>query len=188
MKNKVRERIYISQDDLNKIETDIQNRRHIERYALIRQWLWGDVIDVACGCGYGTNLASKNPDIKTITGADISADAIAWARKHFETNRCSFVNKGIDEFQKKADVLVSLETIEHLENPKILSDLADRCGVKEIFISYPSKKTTHYNKHHFHDFIDDEIIRIFTNYKLVDAIDLHREVRILKLQKYVPSI
>lgn len=57
-----------------------------------------------------------------------------------------------------------------------------------MFISYPSKKTTHYNKHHYRDFIDDEIIRIFTNFKLVDVIDLHREVRILKLQRYVSSI
>jgi len=185
---KVRERIYLTKDKLKEIEIDILNRRHIERYAMIRQWLWGNVIDVSCGCGYGTYLVSNNPDITGIIGIDISEEAIEWANNNFITDNCLFLKQKIEDFDVKADVLLSIETIEHLEDPHILNELAERTQVSEVFISYPSKKTTHYNKHHYRDFIDDEIIRIFTNFKLVDAIDLHREVRILKLQRYVSSI
>ena len=184
----VRERIYLEEKELNEIEIDILNRRHVERYMLLRQWLWGNVIDVSCGCGYGTYLASKNPDVKKITGIDISWDAIKWANKYFTNDKCKFKQSDITYYNGKADVMISIETIEHLENPKILNDLAERLKIKEIYISYPSKKTTHYNKHHYRDFIDDEILRIFYNYKLINVVDLHKEVRILKLERYVPSI
>ena len=185
---KARERIYLDLQELEDIELDILNRRHIERYALIRQFLYGTVLDVSCGCGYGTHLVSKNPDINKIIGIDIDEGSIDWANENFVRENCSFEKIRIEDFTKKADVLVSIETIEHLENPEILNDLAERCEIKEIFVSYPSKKTTHYNSFHFSDFIDDEIIRIFSNFKVVDVIDLHRECRILKLQRYDSSL
>ena len=53
-KSRVRERIYLDRSKLEEFEIDILNRRHIERYAMVRQWLWGKVLDVSCGCGYGT--------------------------------------------------------------------------------------------------------------------------------------
>ena len=187
-KSRVRERIYLDRPKLEEFEIDILNRRHIERYAMVRQWLWGKVLDVSCGCGYGTYLVSKNPDVENIVGIDISEDAIEWAEENFKTDKCNFIKTKIEDFTQDADSLVSIETIEHLENPYILNDLAERCKVKDIFVSYPSKKTTHYNPHHFRDFIDDEIIRVFSNYKLEDVIDLHREVRILKLSRYVSSL
>tara|TARA_R110000787_G_scaffold156160_1_gene270052 strand:- start:17277 stop:17858 length:582 start_codon:yes stop_codon:yes gene_type:complete len=191
-KAKVRERIYIDNEGLDEMELDILNRRHIERYALIRQWCYGLVLDVSCGCGYGTEMISRNPDVVRIIGVDKSPEAIEWANKHFckkpyinlPTNT-EFVCSSIEEFTEPANVLVSIETVEHLKNPIVLNELAERCEVETIFISYPSKKTTHYNKHHHNDFIDDDIIRIFKNYKVTDVIDLHREVRILKLEKYV---
>lgn len=184
-KAQIRERIYLDANGLNKMELDILNRRHVERYALIRQWCYGEVIDISCGCGYGTNLISRNPDVKNIIGVDISKDAIKWAKENFKNDKCNFEVNTIEDYNKKKDVLISIETIEHLRNPKILNDLAERCGVKTIFISYPSKKTTHYNKYHFHDFIDDDLIRIFKNFKLKNTIELHKEVKILKFIKNV---
>ena len=74
------ERIYMSHGDLEKIERDILNRRHIERYAMIRQWCHGNILDFACGCGYGANLISKNPDVDIIYGVDIDRSAIEWAK------------------------------------------------------------------------------------------------------------
>ena len=184
----VRERVYFNRKELKEIEYDILNRRHIERYALIRQYLFGDVLDVSCGSGYGAYLVSNNPDINSVLGLDIDQEAIDWANDHFATEKVSFARKRIEDHTSKADVLVSIETIEHLEDPKILNDLAERCKVNQVLVSYPSKKTTHYNKYHYRDFIDDEIIRIFTNFKLIDVIDLHREVRILNFKRYDSSL
>lgn len=178
-----RERIYLDINELNKIELDILNRRHIERYAMIRQWCYGKVIDVACGCGYGTYLISKNPDVKKIIGFDIDQKAIEFADKNFINENLLYSVKKIEEINIQADVLTCIETIEHLKNPEILNKMAERCEIKTLFISYPSKKTTHYNKFHYHDFVDNDILKIFKNYLLYDSIDLHREVRILKFIK-----
>lgn len=186
MKTKnIRERIYLTVEELERIELDILNRRHIERYAMIRQWCVGDIIDVACGCGYGTFLVAKNPEVKNIIGFDIDKDAIYFANDNFKKENLSFQSKRIEEINTKADILICIETIEHIQNPELINEMAERCEVSTVFVSYPSKKTTHYNPFHYHDFVDDDLIEIFKKYKLTDRIDLHREVRILKFEKNV---
>lgn len=80
-KAKVREQIFIEKNELDKIELDILNRRHIERYAMLRQFCKGLVLDASCGCGYGTNIISKNPDVKKVIGLDINTESIEWAKK-----------------------------------------------------------------------------------------------------------
>tara|TARA_R100001460_G_scaffold24806_1_gene49802 strand:+ start:1945 stop:2553 length:609 start_codon:yes stop_codon:yes gene_type:complete len=201
IKAKVREQIFINKNELDKIELDILNRRHIERYAMLRQYCSGVILDASCGCGYGTNIISKNPDVNKIIGIDIDLQSIEWAKNNFENSKTFFKTldiknikdiNAIKEFLNNKelnnnyiDVLISLETIEHLKNPEILNEMAENLNIKTLFISYPSKKTTHYNHFHFHDFIDDDIELIFKNYKVTDRIDLHREVRILKFEKNV---
>jgi hypothetical protein len=80
---------------------------------------------------------------------------------------------------------VCLETIEHIKEQFIIPGLAERLGIKRLFISFPSKKTTHYNKFHFYDYNTQQICDMFPNYELVDEIELHREVKILNfIRKY----
>ena len=173
------ERIYISTSGLEDLERDILNRRHIERYAMVRQWCYGNVLDFACGCGYGTNLVSKNPDVEKIYGVDIDKSAIEWAIENFSNEKSEFICQDINDFNNKIDVLVCLETIEHIKEQFIIPDLAERLEIKRLFISFPSKKTTHYNKFHFYDYNTQQICDMFPSYELVDEIELHREVKIL---------
>jgi 2-polyprenyl-3-methyl-5-hydroxy-6-metoxy-1,4-benzoquinol methylase len=178
------ERIYINKEELQKIETHLSLLRHIERYGLIRQFLYGKVLDCACGVGYGTYLCSQNPDVDSIIGIDIDNDAIAWAHKHFSAANITFINSSIEDFcTSKIDVLVSLETIEHLENPMILSELANRCNINEILVSFPTKKTTHYNKHHFYDLTKQEVLYIFENYVLINQFVQANEFLLLHLMQ-----
>jgi len=173
------ERIYITSNELDILERDILNRRHIERYALIRQWCYGNVLDFACGCGYGANLISKNPDVNKIYGVDIDDSSIDWANTNFSNSKSEFKCQNIDDFYESIDVLVCLETIEHIKDQSIIPNLAERLKIKRIFISFPSKKTTHYNKFHFYDYNTQQICDLFANYQLVDEIELHKEVKIL---------
>jgi 2-polyprenyl-3-methyl-5-hydroxy-6-metoxy-1,4-benzoquinol methylase len=173
------ERIYLSHTELEKMERDILNRRHIERYAMIRQWCHGNVLDFACGCGYGANLVSKNPDVDRVYGVDIDQSAIEWANQNFANTKTEFICQDINDFDKEIDVLVCLETIEHIKDQMVIPDLAERLKIKNLFISFPSKKTTHYNKFHFYDYTTEEICGLLKNYTLNDEIDLHREVKIL---------
>lgn len=157
------ERIDMTLGRLDEIEKDILLRRHIERYAIVRQFVYGQVVDFACGVGYGTYLLSKNPDVEHIYGVDIDQDAIDRANEEFGRPNITFVKNDIRDFRlDRADVLISLETAEHLEDPTIIFDFAVRSGVKEAIVSFPSKKTTHYNRFHMWDLTLQDISDIFS--------------------------
>jgi len=173
------ERIYMSLDELERMERDILNRRHVERYAMVRQWCKGNVLDFACGCGYGTYLVSKNPDIDFIFGVDVDESAIDWAKENYSSEKIEFILGKIEDFQGKIDTLICLETIEHIKDLNLIPENCDRLEIKELFISFPSKKTTHYNKYHHYDFNTQWVCDLFTNYRLVKEINLHEEVKIL---------
>jgi SAM-dependent methyltransferase len=156
------ERIQLTRQDAEAIERDILIRRHIERYAIVRQYAYGRTVDCACGVGYGTHLLAKNADVERIYGVDTDASAIAHARREFGGDKIEFVHGDIATLAiPDIDVLVSLETIEHLPDPRTLSAFAERCSVQEIIVSFPSKKTTHYNPHHFWDLTVQDVLVVF---------------------------
>ena len=173
MKRKEMERIVIDKQNIDAIEEDIIIRRGIERYMYVRQFVYGNVLDIACGGGYGSYLMSKNPDVVKIVAADKSEKAIANAEANFKRQNIEFILGMPETISGDFDVLVSLETIEHLPNPSILNNLAQRCGISEIIISFPRKKTTHYNKYHLWDFTKDNIAQLFQDFECYRTYDIH---------------
>lgn len=172
-KYKEMERIIIDQESIDAIEEDIIIRRGIERYMYVRQFVYGNVLDIASGVGYGSYLMSKNPDVKTITAVDKSEHALENARSSFQKENIRFVLGSPETVNGDFDVLVTLETIEHLPDPQILRDMADRCHINEIIISFPRKKTTHYNKYHLYDYTQEDIRRIFDNFECYRTYEIH---------------
>ena len=178
----IQERIYVTQAETERLERDINLRRHIERYALARQFLSGRVLDAACGVGYGTWLCQKNPDVEAMLGIDIDAEAIGWANQHFATPKASFQCCAIDAFASPGfDTLLTIETIEHLAEPRMLSALADRIGATEVIVSFPLKKTTHYNKYHLWDFTEQDVLHIFDEFVRAACIDQNTDYLLLHL-------
>lgn len=163
-------RIVLDKQTVDQIEEDMLIRRHIERYALVRQYMFGRVLDAACGVGYGTYLLAKNPDVTYINGVDSDSESIEFANLNFKNEKTNFECNKIENVAGDYDVLVSLETIEHLEEPKVLAEMAERCCIKEILVSYPVKKTTHYNKYHLWDLDAYEVKHIFSNYECINSI------------------
>ena len=51
-KKPVDERLFIPKSEVEALEGDILRRRHVERYAVARQFVYGRTADIACGCGY----------------------------------------------------------------------------------------------------------------------------------------
>lgn len=158
------ERIKLTRQDAESIERDILIRRHIERYAIVRQYCYGRTVDCACGVGYGTHLLAKNADVDKIYGVDSDPEAIAHAQREFGGAKIEFVQGDLTTLTiPDVDVLVSLETIEHLPDPRTLNDLAQRCRVQEILVSFPAKKTTHYNPHHYWDLTVQDVLETFAD-------------------------
>lgn len=115
--------------------------------------MFGDnasVLDAACGVGYGSFIMANAGHI--VTGVDISADAIEHAKKHYSHDSVRYVVddvlKGDYAQDKKYDVIVSFETIEHLsqdiELMKKFSSISDT-----LIASVPNELVIPYNKHDF---------------------------------------
>ena len=110
--------------DLERFTPDLSGQiayEHLHRYALCRSFVAGkDVLDVACGEGYGANLLAQRA--RRVVGVDIDKstiqDAVAKyqdnARLEFTTANCTSL-----PFKKASfDVVVSFETIEHITEQK----------------------------------------------------------------------
>lgn len=97
---------------------------HIARYLLAKGYCEGSkVLDVACGEGYGSRLLKEWGGIE-VDGVDVSEEAVARARLRFGSDgvrfHCSPAEKLLDLFGgKRFDLIVSLETIEHLGDPDV---------------------------------------------------------------------
>jgi SAM-dependent methyltransferase len=95
-------------------------RLHVARYEFAREFVRGkSVLDVACGSGYGSAIL-KEAGAARVVGLDNSRDTIEYAKTHFQTEGIEFV-VGIAEdlsLRHGFDVIVSFETIEHLQRPE----------------------------------------------------------------------
>lgn len=93
-------------------------RDHVARYefACTKLPSASNVIDVACGVGYGTHLMATCGHY--VIGVDSSAEAITYAREHYSVPRaCYVVADAVLPLNLKADAIVCFETIEHIADP-----------------------------------------------------------------------
>jgi|GEM_PF-767358 len=162
----VDQRLYISREHLFELERQIRLQRHVERYALLRQFAQGVVCDAACGCGYGSYLLSTNPDVTLTIGLDMSSEAIAHARQEYATDKTEFHVAHLTEWtsDRPIDLLISVETVEHIPDRAVLPQFVDRNHINHVILTYPSKKTTHYNRFHYHDFKLQDILNMFPSF------------------------
>jgi len=183
------ERIYTYKNDVENSLNEIRIHNHIARYQLIKKYCYGNVLDIACGIGYGSYLLSNNPDIKEIVGVDIDPDSIEFAKHEYTTEKTTFINDSIENYSMRHDVLLSLETLEHIEDLKAFRDMVVRVDPSILIVSFPNKKSTHFNPFHKHDLHDQDVVNLFDNFILVRT-ELQPDISILifvKKPKYTPS-
>ncbi len=89
---------------------------HLVRYHFAAQFCRNKrVLDAACGVGYGSHFLSKTA--RSVTGIDLSKDAIEYARKTYLESNSEFRAMDIcsmDFPDGHFDVICSFETIEHI--------------------------------------------------------------------------
>lgn len=122
---------------------EVVHRDHLERYRFAEQYARGRrVLDVGCATGYGTTRLARIAEFAF--GIDIYEDAIQFARRHYESPRCRFMQGEIGEALREEgrfDLVVSFEVIEHVPDPvaflgEIVSVLRD--GERAI-VSTPNR-------------------------------------------------
>ena len=98
------------------VDSDLFNE-HWARYLFARQFCAGKkVLDVACGSGYGSALMAEAA--AQVCGADIAAEAIAYARLHYGSPKTVFLQadcRSLPIAPGGFDVVVAFEIIEHLD-------------------------------------------------------------------------
>jgi len=111
---------------------------HWKRYELAARYASGRVLDAACGCGYGSKILLERADL--VIGVDISPDAIAWAEEHFH-GPCFIQGKIEDEpWAGKFETVVSLETIEHLKDPRPALEAFRSACIGTLIASVPNEE------------------------------------------------
>jgi 2-polyprenyl-3-methyl-5-hydroxy-6-metoxy-1,4-benzoquinol methylase len=177
---------------------------HLDRYAFARKHLvQGTVLDIACGVGYGTVFLAGSPGIVRVVGVDVSAEAIRYARQHYNHERVSYVCSPAHEFEPEEffDNIVSLETIEHLDHPnEFFSQLVTilKPGGR-LIASVPITPSVDANPHHRSNFSARKFEQLGTSHSLrhVDslsqiqpydalAIVARREKRTADLRRSIP--
>jgi len=152
---------------------------HLHRYALAVNLVKGkNVLDIACGEGYGSFLLSKFAT--HVTGIDISNEVIQHAINEYKKSNIEFITGSACEIpvlDKSFDVIVSFETIEHLlDHEKMISEMfrvLKDDGV--ILISTPEKsmyseKVNFSNKFHLKELYLDDFKNILqSRFKFVDV-------------------
>ncbi len=177
------ERIYPKQ--LNHDEKSHQDvlTIHLERYQFAATQLRGsNILDIACGCGYGTALmAEAHPD-KKFVGVDVDPQAVAYARQHYQADNLRYqCGNGMDftlpvaDGLQTFDTIISLETIEHVPEPKtMVAHLLTQLSETGVMIaSVPTTPTVDGNPHHLHDFTVRSFYRLFlaSNYHAIETFE-----------------
>jgi SAM-dependent methyltransferase len=90
-------------------------QRHQNRYRWAATIVAGDILDAACGTGYGAHILSSSG---RVVGLDYSEDTLALARQR--APEAEFVLASLPELplpDDSFDAVVSFETIEHVADP-----------------------------------------------------------------------
>jgi SAM-dependent methyltransferase len=143
---------------------------HWKRYELAARYTSGRVLDAACGCGYGSKIL-LNANAQLVVGVDQSHQAINWAEEHFQ-GPCFIQGQIEDEpWNGRFETVVSLETIEHLPEPKIALQAFRRACIgtfiasvpnEDLYPFYPGRFANddsphfrHYRPHEFEDLLKE---------------------------------
>ena len=90
-------------------------RRHLAVYEWVAERCRGrDVVDMACGEGYGTGVLARSA--KHVTGVDANPEAFEHARARYGGAGVDFARDLVDSYSEPCDAVVFLQTIEHVQD------------------------------------------------------------------------
>ena len=131
---------------------------HLARYEFAaKRARPGRLLDIACGVGYGTRLLTDHAaQVESALGVDLASDAVEYARGRYANAKTRYQQGDALRFEDERgfETVVSLETIEHVPDPRALvrklASLVRPGGV--LIASVPTTPSVDFNAHHLHDF------------------------------------
>jgi 2-polyprenyl-3-methyl-5-hydroxy-6-metoxy-1,4-benzoquinol methylase len=120
-------------------------RRHLAVYEWIAARVVGlRAIDMACGEGYGSDVLAGSA--ASVVGVDANPEAHEHARLRYRRESLRFARDLVEKFPERADAVVFLQTIEHLQDPAAVlahfrSLVGESGGKGVVFVSTPNVLT-----------------------------------------------
>jgi ubiquinone/menaquinone biosynthesis C-methylase UbiE len=114
---------------------------HIGRYRFAKDFVRGKrVLDIACGEGYGASSLFK-AGAASVVGVDIDAGVCEHARRKYRIDARTGDAQAMPLPDRSIDLIVSFETIEHVNNPQEFLQECARVLVPEgmLIVSTPNR-------------------------------------------------
>lgn len=130
---------------------------HLVRYFFASQFVKDKIVlDAACGSGYGARLLAL-AGAKKVIAVDIRKDVINYAKKNYSHPNIEYLVSDLNLLslpKKSVDIIVSFETIEHVNNPervmRLLKGFLTDNGIA-VWSTPDKKHTEHVNEFHLHE-------------------------------------
>src|SRR3954449_171399 len=114
-------------------------RRHLAVYEWVADRCAGlDVVDMACGEGYGVDVLARRA--RRVTGVDANPEAHEHARLKYTRPGVRFVRELVEGYDEPCHAIVFLQTIEHVEDPEALLRRFRRLA-PVVYVSTPNRLT-----------------------------------------------
>lgn len=140
---------------------------HYDRYKTATLYVpEKQVLDIACGAGYGSQMLSQ-AGARSVIGVDVCSQTVNYANKNYPSPNLTFICANAEEFTwpESFDVIVSFETMEHLQQPAQFLNRLHSLLVPGgcLLLSVPLGETRHFDPFHLHAFSQDEVGALLKN-------------------------
>ncbi|MCX7726098.1 MAG: class I SAM-dependent methyltransferase [Chitinispirillaceae bacterium] len=157
-------------------EVSIVFSRHKFAYEYVSSFVLNKkVIDIGCGCGYGSKILSEKAEL--VYGIDYDKDAINYCNSHYRASNLRYFNVDINEeinFNLFFDIAISFQVIEHMQDVdrfiQKIKSIVKKGG--KVFITTPNtivpdkNNPFHVNEMDYKRFTD-VISKNFSSFKIV---------------------
>ena len=146
---------------------DSQRREfHLDRYRFAARRVRGrQVLDCACGTGYGVRLLRESGGAARVVGIDIDDKAIRYASQHHQVDATIFICSSGDRLplaDNSVDIVTSFETIEHVPDDRALVEECYRVlrtdGI--LIISTPNQWPLAGTPHHVREYDRGSFLKV----------------------------
>ncbi len=161
----------------------------VERYLFAKQFVKGQkVVDIACGTGFGSHLLWAEGGARWVLGIDSAPEALSQTARFIVPGTVEFSLARAEQIPAESgsvDVVISAETIEHLEEPgPFLEELRRilRPGGRAVISTPLNNSTTRLqpeNPYHHREYSTEEftqlVVRAFGNVELYTQLTTYKD-------------